>query len=42
MRTVRGSGEPQDRDRGAVLVWVALMMTVLLGVGALTIDLGAQ
>ena len=41
MRTVRGSGEPQDRDRGAVLVWVALMMTVLLGVGALTIDLGA-
>lgn len=29
------------RDRGAVLIWVALMMTVLLGVGAIVIDIGA-
>ena len=29
------------RDEGAVLITVALMMTVLLGVGALVIDLGA-
>ena len=32
----------RDRDdRGAVLVWVALMLTVLLGVGAIVIDAGA-
>lgn len=30
-----------DRDQGVVLVWVALMLTTLLGVGALVIDLGA-
>jgi hypothetical protein len=28
-------------DEGAVLIWVALMMVVLLGVGALVIDIGA-
>lgn len=28
-------------DRGAVLLWVALMMVVLLGAGALAVDLGA-
>ena len=28
-------------DRGAVLVWVALMIVVLLGVGALVLDVGA-
>jgi Flp pilus assembly protein TadG len=32
---------PKGDDRGAVLVWVALMMTVLLGTGALVIDTGA-
>ena len=30
-----------QRDEGAVLIWVALMMTVLLGVGAIVIDVGA-
>ena len=30
-----------DDERGAVLVWVALMLTVLIGVGALVIDAGA-
>jgi hypothetical protein len=30
-----------ETDRGAVLIWVALMMVVLLGVGALVIDIGA-
>ena len=31
-----------DQDeRGAVLVWVALMLVVLLGIGALVIDVGA-
>lgn len=30
-----------DRDDGAVLIMVALMMTMLLGIGALVIDLGA-
>jgi hypothetical protein len=30
-----------DRDRGVVLVWVALMLTALLGMGALVIDIGA-
>ena len=29
------------RDEGMILLWVGLSMTVLLGVGALTIDLGA-
>jgi Flp pilus assembly protein TadG len=34
--------ERGDRgDRGVVLVWVALMMTVLLGIGALVVDFGA-
>jgi len=31
-------GEP---DEGAVLIWVALMIVVLLGVGAIVIDVGA-
>jgi Putative Flp pilus-assembly TadE/G-like len=30
-----------ERDRGAVLVWVALMLIALVGVGALVIDIGA-
>jgi hypothetical protein len=29
-----------DQDSGAVLIWVALMMVVLLGIGALVIDFG--
>ena len=33
--------ERLESDQGAVLVMVALMMTMLLGVGALVIDLGA-
>lgn len=41
MRTLTRRGLRGDRDRGAVLVWVALLMPVLLGVGALTVDLGA-
>ena len=35
MRTER------ERDEGAVMIWVALMMVVLLGVGAIVIDIGA-
>lgn len=31
---------PEGREDGAVLVWMALMMVVLLGVGALAVDLG--
>jgi hypothetical protein len=39
MRTL--SEQPRDeRDAGAVLIWVALTMVVLLGVGALVIDIG--
>jgi hypothetical protein len=35
------NGRPDARrDDGAVLVWVALMLVVLLGVGALVIDIG--
>lgn len=34
-------GEQRRDDRGAILIWVALSIVVLLGVGALTIDLGA-
>jgi hypothetical protein len=30
-----------ETDRGVVLVWVALMMVVLVGIGALVIDIGA-
>src|SRR6187401_1591057 len=30
-----------QRDEGAVMVWVALMMVVLLGAGAIVIDIGA-
>jgi Flp pilus assembly protein TadG len=29
-----------ERDKGAVLIWVALTMAVLLGIGALVIDIG--
>lgn len=36
------SGVPvASGDRGGVVIWVALMMVVLLGAGALVIDLGA-
>jgi hypothetical protein len=38
MRSV--NDEPRD-DRGAVMLWVGLMLVVLVGVGALTVDLGA-
>jgi hypothetical protein len=38
---MRSRTDPRARDQGAVLVWVALMMTVLLGVGAIVIDIGA-
>ncbi len=38
---MRSLTRPTDDDRGAVLVWVALMIVVLLGVGALVIDVGA-
>ncbi len=41
MRTIDKTSAPSSPDRGAVLVLVALIMTTLLGVGALTIDLGA-
>jgi Flp pilus assembly protein TadG len=40
MRTLNDQPVGQ-RDEGAVIVWVALMMVVLLGVGALVIDIGA-
>ena len=40
MRTVKPK-KAADRDEGAVLIMVALMMTMLLGIGALVIDLGA-
>ena len=33
--------DDRSRDRGAVVLWVALMLVVLLGVGALAVDLGA-
>ena len=35
------AGSDDDADEGAVMVWVALMIVVLLGVGALVIDVGA-
>lgn len=35
------SRRPADGDDGLILVWVALMMAVLLGFGALVIDVGA-
>lgn len=42
MTSPRTLPPPSDqRDRGAVLPLVALMMTVLLGMGALVIDIGA-
>ena len=39
MRTLNDQSVDQ-RDEGAVLIWVALMLVVLLGVGALVIDIG--
>lgn len=33
--------DDDDADRGAVLVWVGFLLTVLLGVGAVVIDVGA-
>jgi Flp pilus assembly protein TadG len=42
MRLVTNRPEIRDdADAGAVLVWVALMIVVLVGVGALVIDVGA-
>ena len=44
MRTLnnpRTHAQRDQGDQGAVLVMVALVMTVLLGVGSLTVDLGA-
>lgn len=38
---MRSVNERPARDRGAAVLWVALMMVVLLGVGTLTVDLGA-
>ena len=37
----RTRGPRTSGDRGGVVIWVALMMVVLLGAGALVIDLGA-
>jgi hypothetical protein len=39
MRTVNDQPNGQ-RDGGAILVWVALMLVVLVGIGALVIDVG--
>ena len=41
MRTLNDNLRDHDRDRGAVVVWVALMLVVLVGSGALVVDLGA-
>ena len=44
MRSLIPTPRPRDdsrRDEGAVLVWVGLMLTVLLGMGALVVDAGA-
>jgi hypothetical protein len=41
MRSLARRSEIDERDQGAVLVWVGLMIVVLLGVGALVIDAGA-
>jgi hypothetical protein len=41
MRPLDQRSEPGETDDGAVMIWVALMIVVLLGVGALVIDVGA-
>jgi hypothetical protein len=41
MRPLRNRPDREGADEGAVMVWVALMIVVLLGVGALVIDVGA-
>jgi hypothetical protein len=41
MRTLKRRPDSGNADEGAVMVWVALMIVVLLGVGALVIDVGA-
>jgi Flp pilus assembly protein TadG len=41
MRPLIPHPEFDDADEGAVMIWVALMIVVLLGVGALVIDVGA-
>jgi len=41
MRSLTTRLRQPDDDQGMVLLWVALTITVLLGMGALTIDLGA-
>lgn len=38
---INGRRTQRDRDEGAVLAWVAIMLPVLIGLGALTIDVGA-
>lgn len=38
---VSGDAPDVSRDDGVILVWVALMLVVLVGMGALVIDLGA-
>jgi Flp pilus assembly protein TadG len=40
-RLTRRRRQPGRPDRGAVLAWAAVMLAVLLGVGALVIDAGA-
>jgi Putative Flp pilus-assembly TadE/G-like len=41
MRSLNTPPAQHDEDQGLILLWVALSITVLLGMGALTIDLGA-
>ncbi|HEX2782346.1 MAG TPA: pilus assembly protein TadG-related protein [Ilumatobacteraceae bacterium] len=41
MWSLKASLTKRGDDEGMILLWVGLSMTVLLGVGALTIDLGA-
>jgi hypothetical protein len=41
MRPLNPHPDFDDADEGAIMVWVAVMIVVLLGVGALIIDVGA-
>jgi hypothetical protein len=41
MWSLKPATRPRGDDEGMILLWVGLSMTVLLGMGALTIDLGA-
>jgi hypothetical protein len=40
VRTGSGVRRDDERDRGVVIVWVALMIIILVGIGALVIDVG--